>query len=111
MKACLQQQVFCLREEYTSYLMLPWNEKSTQKIFIKKVETENIVNVDTIKLEIKTDTLDKMDDTNGEINPYEIITNRVEKDNIIISQMEQWLTLSNIVNYVQYVSIQKIIMI
>ena len=44
-----------------------------------------------------------MDDTNGEINPYhEIITNKVEKDDIIISQMEQWLILSNLVNCVQY---------
>ena len=32
-----------------------------------------------------------MDDSNGEINPYhEIITNKVEKDDTIISQMEQW---------------------
>ena len=49
------------------------------------------------------DKLNKMDDNNGEINPYhEIITNKVEKDDTIISQMEQWLILSNIVHYVQY---------
>ena len=33
-----------------------------------------------------------MDETNGKINPYhEIITDKVEKDDIIISQMEQWV--------------------
>ena len=51
------------------------------------VETEKLVNVDTIQQEIETDRLDKMDDTNDEINPYhDIITNTLEKDDIIISQ-------------------------
>ena len=46
--------------------------------------------------------LDRMDDTNGEIHPYhEIIINEVEKDDIITSQIEQWLFLSHKVNYVQ----------
>ena len=54
-----------------------------------------------------------MDDSNGKINPYyEIITNKVEKDDAIISQMKQWSILSNKVNYVQYmIDIQNIIMI
>ena len=44
-----------------------------------------------------------MDDTNGKINPYhEVITNKVAKDDTIISQIEQWSILSNIINYVQY---------
>ena len=44
-----------------------------------------------------------MDDTNGKIDPYhEIITNKVERDDTIISQMEQWSFLSKAVNYVQY---------
>ena len=73
------------------------------KYIYKKVETEKVVNIDTIKQEIETDRLDKMDDTNGKINPYhEIITNKVETDNIIISQMEQWSIQSNVVKYVQY---------
>ena len=73
------------------------------KHIYKKVETENIGNVNTIKQQIEEDKLDKRDDTNGKINPcHEIITNKVEKDDIIISQMEQWLILNNIVNYVQY---------
>ena len=44
-----------------------------------------------------------MDDNSSKINPYhEIITNKAEKDNTIISQMEQWSILSNVANYVQY---------
>ena len=57
----------------------------------------------TIKQEIEIDRLDKMDDTNGEVNPYhEIITNKVEKDDMIVSQMEEWSILSNVVNYIQH---------
>ena len=48
-----------------------------------------------------------MDDANGKINPYhEIITNKAEKDDTIISQMEQWSILSNVVNYVQLMGIK-----
>ena len=44
-----------------------------------------------------------MDDTSGEINPdHEIIVNKAERGNAILSQMEQWSVLSNVVNYVQY---------
>ena len=31
-----------------------------------------------------------------------MIINEFDRDNIIMSQMEQWSLLSNIVNYVQY---------
>ena len=39
------------------------------KYIYKKVETENIVNVDTIKQEIEQDKLKRMYYTSGEINP------------------------------------------
>ena len=53
-----------------------------------------------------------MDDTNGKINPYhEIITSKVEKDYIILSQIEQWLILSNVVSYIQCDRHPEIIMI
>ena len=33
--------------------------------------------------------VDRIDDTNGEINPYcEIIVNKAERDNIILSKMD-----------------------
>ena len=44
--------------------------KNQAKHICKKVETEKIVNVDTIKQEIEVDKLDKMDDTYGKVNPY-----------------------------------------
>ena len=55
-----------------------------------------------IKQEIDQD-IDGMGDTSGEINPYhEIIVNKAERDNTILSQIEQWSILSDIVNYIQY---------
>ena len=42
-------------------------------------------------------------DTNGEINLFfDIVVNKVQKDNKLLSQMEQWSILSNLVNYIQY---------
>ena len=47
--------------------------------------------------------LDKMDDTSGDENPYrELIVNNASKTETILSQMEQWSILSNVINYVQY---------
>ena len=67
----------------------------------KKVESESIANVDTIKQSIKADKLDNNSNLEeDEINPcLEIITNKVEKDNAFISQMEQRSMFSNVVNY------------
>ena len=68
----------------------------------KKTESGSIINVDTIKQEIEIDQdVDKIDDINGEINPYhESIVNKTERDDTIISQMEQWSILSNMVTFV-----------
>ena len=70
----------------------------------KKTESGSVINIDTIKQEIEIDQdVDKIDYTNGKINPYhEIIANKAERDDIMISQMEKWSISSNIVNYVQY---------
>ena len=70
----------------------------------KKVELEAMINVDTIKQEIEDDKLGKNDiDDKEEVNPHHsIIINNLHRENIIASQMEQWLILGNIVNYVQY---------
>ena len=47
--------------------------------------------------------LSKIDDTNGEINPYqELVVNNAEKIEPLMTQMEQWSILSNILNYVQH---------
>ena len=47
--------------------------------------------------------LNKMDDTSREIHPYKELTgNNAEKIEPLMTQMEQWLILSNILNYVQH---------
>ena len=44
-----------------------------------------------------------LDDTSGDINPYrELIVNNAEQIYTILSQMDQWSILSNVVNYKQY---------
>ena len=47
--------------------------------------------------------LDKMDNTNGDENPYrELIVNNASKIETTLFQMEQWSILSSVINYVQY---------
>ena len=47
--------------------------------------------------------LDKMDDTSGETNPYkELIVNNAEKIEPLMTEMEQWSILGNVLNYVQH---------
>ena len=47
--------------------------------------------------------LDKIDDTSREINPYkELIVNNAEKIEPLMTQMEQWSILSNVLNYVHH---------
>ena len=67
----------------------------------KKVDIEGVVNVATIKQEIEEDKLSSNNIDDDEVNPcHEIITNKIDKENIITLQMKQWSILSNIVNYV-----------
>ena len=63
-----------------------------------------MINTDTLQQEIEQDKqLNRMDDENGEINPYrELIVNNVEKNRVNNDPMEQWSILSNILNYVQH---------
>ena len=49
--------------------------------------------------------LGRVDDTSGDTNPYkELIVNNTEKIEPLMTQMEQWSILSNILNYVQHSS-------
>ena len=70
----------------------------------KKVELGSLINRNTIKEELDADIeLDKMDDYSGDENPYkELIVNNACKTKNTLPQMEQWLILSNIINYIQY---------
>ena len=88
-----------IKDKETRYL----TEDQTRHIY-KKVEMGNVINIDTIKQEIDQDwDLNRLDDTSGDINPYwELIVNNTEKVDTILSQMEQWSILSNVVNFIQY---------
>ena len=57
-----------------------------------------------MKEEIDPDVeLDKMDDNSGDENPdRELIVNNAGKVESMLSQMEQWMILSNVLNYAQY---------
>ena len=47
--------------------------------------------------------LSKIDDMSGETNPYrELIVNNEEKIEPLMTQMEQWSILSNVLNYIQH---------
>ena len=63
-----------------------------------------MINTDTIQQEIEQKKqLSRIDDRNGEINPYrEHIVNNAEKTEPLMTQMEQWSILSNVLNNVQH---------
>ena len=68
-------------------------------IFIKKVETEGIIDIDTIKQGIEEYKFGMYTDEDKVYPYHELSTNKVEKENVITSQMEQWSILSNVVIY------------
>ena len=70
----------------------------------RKVETEenNKYRYDRARNRARKQ-LNKIDDTSRETNPYrELIVNNAEKIEPLITQMEQWSILSNVLNYVQH---------
>ena len=70
----------------------------------KKTESGEIINTETIQQELEQETkLGRIDDTNEETNPYkEHIVNNAEKLEPLMTQMEQWSILNNVLNYIQY---------
>ena len=70
----------------------------------RKVETGEIIDTDMIGQEIEQEKqLNKIDDTSREINPYqELLVNNAENIEPLMTQMEQWSILSNVLNYVQH---------
>ena len=68
----------------------------------KKEEKGDLINVETLWQEMEQE-IGKIDDTHKEINLYhDIIVNKAEKDDTLLSQMEEWSILSNVVKYIQY---------
>ena len=78
--------------------------RGQMKYIYRKVETGEIINIETIEYELEQDEqLSKIDDTYGETNPYqELVVNNAEKIETLRTCKEQWLILSNILNYVQH---------
>ena len=60
--------------------------------------------MDRIQQEIEQEKqLGRIDDTSRETNPYqELIVNNAEKIEPLMTQMEQWSILSNVLKYVQH---------
>ena len=77
--------------------------KQTDFIY-KKVELGTLINRNTLKDEIDTDAdLNKIDDNNGDENPYrELVVNNASRIEILPSPIQHWSILSNIINYVQH---------
>ena len=78
--------------------------RGQEKYIYRKVETGEILNTDTIEQEMEQEKqLSRIDDTNGETNPYqELIVNNAEKIEPLMTQMEQWSIMSNVISYVQH---------
>ena len=70
----------------------------------KKVELGSLINKNTMKEEIDPSVeLNRMDNNSGDENPYrELRVNNTGKIESTLSQMEEWLILSNVINYIQY---------
>ena len=75
----------------------------------KKVELDSLINKNTIKEELDADAeLERMDDNSRDENPYkELIVKNASTVHSLLTQIEQWSILSNIINYVQYSKIPK----
>ena len=84
--------------------------RDQMRYIYNKVETGEIINTNMIQQEIEQEKqLDKIDDSSGETNPYsEIIVNNAEKIELLMTQMEQWSILSNIMSYVQHTKFNSI---
>ena len=78
--------------------------REQRRYIYRKVETGEIINTNTIEQETEQERqLNKIDDTNEETNPYqELKVNNAEKMEPLMTHMEHWSTLSNVLNYVQH---------
>ena len=68
----------------------------------KKVELGSLINKNMIKEELDADVeLERMDNNSRDENPYkELIVNNAGKIDSMLTEIEQWSILSNIINYV-----------
>ena len=78
--------------------------KEQANFVYKKTESGEMINTETLQQELEHKTqLNKIDDMSGDTNLYkELIVNNAEKIELLLTQMEQWSILSNMLNYIQY---------
>ena len=91
-----------VKEYYTTVGQFLTREQASY--VYKKVEIGKVINVNAIQQGMEQEEqLNKIDDMNRETNPYqELIVNNAEKIEPLMTQMEQWSILSNILNYIQH---------
>ena len=70
----------------------------------KKTESDKMINTETLQQELEHERqLNKIDDMSGDTNPYkEMIVNNAERIEPLLSQMEHWSILTNMLTYIQY---------
>ena len=71
----------------------------------KMVETDKVINIETMKQEIEESEVTrnrlKEEEENTEINPYQMaILNKVSRDDIKTEQMIHWLMLGDLIKYI-----------
>ena len=85
----------CIHPSVGQFLTREWTS-----FICKKIETGEIINTDMIEQERQ---LDRMNDTSRETNLYQdLMVSNEEKIGPLMTQMEQWSILSNVLNYVQH---------
>ena len=78
--------------------------REQSRYIYKKTESGEIISKEMIQQELEQERqLDRIDDTNGETNPYkELIVSNTEKLEPLMTQMAQWSILNNVLNYIHY---------
>ena len=79
-------------------------DRRSNKHVYKKVETDKVINVETMKQEIEDDTMTRNrlnEEDTTKRSPYRmVILNKVYKDDIKTEQMIHWSILSDLIKYI-----------
>ena len=91
------------QKEYNSSCIGQFLTREQANYVYKMTELGEVIDVDTMQQETEQEEqLNKIDNMSGETNPYKKLTvNNAEKIEPLMTQMEHWSILSNILNYMQ----------
>ena len=90
---------------YVKYKEIKCSTEEQVRYIFKKVESDSVVNIDSIKQEIEDDKLTRHRKCleEDEISPYQnVVLNKVHREDTKTSQMEHWPILRDVVKYVQH---------